>query len=87
MDTLHSRTTVQVLIVMLEMFFMYIVEANVSRWEKTVSETDEALKSKQQKESDTKKDVELLVEQTEEIKAEISSFKRQVEKKVGTSIN
>jgi len=62
--------------------FCIPVEANVSRWEKTVSETDEALKTKQQKENDTKKEVELLLEQHEEIKAEISSLKRQVEKKV-----
>jgi peptidoglycan hydrolase CwlO-like protein len=58
------------------------VVGNVSRWEKTLSELDEALQEKQTKEKDTKDDVDRLVQNFDKIKKEISEVKAEITEKV-----
>jgi peptidoglycan hydrolase CwlO-like protein len=61
---------------------LFAVVGNVSRWEKTLSELDEALQEKQTKEKDTKDDVDRLVQNFDKIKKEISEVKAEITEKV-----
>lgn len=61
---------------------VFKVVGNVSRWETTLSELDEALQEKQAKEKETKEDVDRLVQNFEGIKKELSEIKGNIEKKV-----
>jgi len=59
-----------------------VVGGNVARWEKTVSETEEALQQKQAEERKAKEDVDSFIQRFESIKKEITEFKGEIEKKV-----
>lgn len=63
-------------------FFLLLVTANVSRWEKTTSELEETLQEKQQKERDVREDVDRLTQNFDAIKKDISEFKSQISDKV-----
>lgn len=63
--------------------FWWLVGGNVARWEKTISELEDALEEKQDKEKETRGDVDRLVQLFESIKKDIGELKADIEKKVG----
>jgi structural maintenance of chromosome 1 len=65
----------------LVIFKFSAVGGNVSRWETTLSELEEALIEKQAKEKETKQDVDRLVDLNEKMKKEIGKLKEEIEAK------
>lgn len=61
---------------------IFSVGGNVARWEKTISELEEALQDKQDKEKETRGDVDKLVQLFDSIKKDIGELKGEIEKKV-----
>lgn len=65
---------------------IYLVGGNVARWEKTISELEEALQDKQDKEKETRGDVDRLVQLFDSIKKDIGELKGEIEKKVSRNL-
>lgn len=58
----------------------------MSRWEKTISELEEALHDKQIKEKEARGDVDKLAQLFDSIKKDIGELKEEIEKKVSPII-
>lgn len=61
---------------------LFLVNSNVSRWEKTLDELQDSLDEMVQKEKDTKEETDRLTQKFEGIKKEISEMKKTISDKV-----